>query len=70
MIKRLLFAGTSCEKSAGSPIRKFRSSRQLCFLDLFIQKNQVLLFFKLTLNMTIHPVMTPIGVNIHCVLNK
>lgn len=25
----------------GSPIRKFRSSRQLCFLDLFIQKPSV-----------------------------
>jgi len=27
----------------GSPIRKFRSSRQLCFLDLFIQKTSVLI---------------------------
>ncbi|MBH0059457.1 hypothetical protein I6F65_21220 [Pseudoalteromonas sp. SWXJZ94C] len=31
------------KKPMGSPIRKFRSSRQLCFLDLFIQKPSVLI---------------------------
>ncbi len=28
-----------------SPIRKFRSSRQLCFLDLLIQKTKCCYFF-------------------------
>jgi len=48
----------------GHPLESSGQAGSCVFL-IFYSKNQVLLFFKLTLNMTMHPVMTSIGVNMH-----
>ena len=53
----------------GHPLESSGQAGSCVFL-IFYSKNQVLLFFKLTLNMTMHPVMALIGVNMHCGLNK
>jgi len=48
----------------GSPIRSSGQAGSCVFL-VFHLKNQVFLSFKLNLNMTTHPVITSIGVNMH-----
>ena len=52
------------EKKWDHPLESFGQAGSCVFL-VFLFKNQVLSLFKLNLNMTMHPVMTLIGVNMH-----
>ena len=56
-------------KPIGHPLESSGQAGSCVFL-IFLFKNQALLLYKLTLNMTMHPVMTSIYVNMHRGLDK